>query len=245
MFSDVRNHIAGRAAETPVESDPFTHICVENAMPADFYAEVLRRLPRDECYRRLNESGRVQGNYSDARYCLMAKHLEEAPLPEEDRNFWREFFATFTDGEFASLWLRLFRDDIVHRLARDFPGEKAPEFRFKFETFLMRDYSSYSLGPHTDAISKVVSVLFYLPGDDSRPELGTSLYRTKVPGVEDKGGPHYPFKFFDKVKTLPYKPNTIVAFPKTRNCFHGVEPVAEGRRDLVLFDIKLKNLPLA
>jgi hypothetical protein len=38
-------------------------------------------------------------------------------------------------------------------------------------------------------------------------------------------------------------PNTLFAFMKTANSFHGVEPIREAgiRRDLMLYDIRLSS----
>ena len=52
---------------------------------------------------------------------------------------------------------------------------------------------------------------------------------------------HHRPEFFDRLMAMPYKPNSLFAFLKTPNSFHGVEPVLEVRRDLLLYDIKLKE----
>jgi hypothetical protein len=115
---------------------------------------------------------------------------------------------------------------------------------FYDEALLVQDYTTYSLGPHTDTPSKVLSFLFYLPADDSRPHLGTSMYVPKDPAFTCRGGPHHKFEPFRRVVTMPYVPNTLFAFLKTDNSFHGVEPVTEEgvRRDLLLYDIRV-NMP--
>jgi len=45
--------------------------------------------------------------------------------------------------------------------------------------------------------------------------------------------------------TMPFLPNSLFAFLKTHNSFHGVEPIQETgvRRDLLLYDIKVENPP--
>ncbi len=82
-------------------------------------------------------------------------------------------------------------------------------------------------------------MLFYLPAGASDPGLGTSLYRPKDPDFTCPGGPHHPVDRFERLRTVAYRPNTLFAFPKTHNCFHGVEPVPEGAvRDLLFYDIR-------
>jgi hypothetical protein len=53
----------------------------------------------------------------------------------------------------------------------------------------------------------------------------------------------YPFDRFRRVLTMEYLPNTLFAFMKTPDSFHGVEPIAEPdvQRDLLLYDIKVQQ----
>lgn len=103
------------------------------------------------------------------------------------------------------------------------------------ETLLIRDKPGYKIGPHTDMPLKVMSALFYLRGCD-----GTSLYVPKEEGFTCKGGPHHSFTKFNKVKTAPFKPNSLFVFLKTSNSFHGVEPT-KAHRDVLLYDIRRKQ----
>jgi hypothetical protein len=43
------------------------------------------------------------------------------------------------------------------------------------------------------------------------------------------------------MRTMQYLPNTLFAFMKTPQAFHGVEPIAQSDvvRDLLLYDIKV------
>jgi hypothetical protein len=112
--------------------------------------------------------------------------------------------------------------------------------RFNHEALIVRDSTSYALGPHTDAPAKALSFLFYLPPDASRPHLGTSIYVPRDPGFVCPGERHHDYELFARMLTLPYVPNTLFAFMKTPNSFHGVEPIQEAdvQRDLLLYDIR-------
>ena len=239
MFSAVRDHVIARIEATPVRHAPFEHLYVEEVFPADFYAELQRQMVADSGYRRLNETGRVSEHYSSARLCLFPQDLKSIDAPGPQKAFWRELFAAFSSSAFRQVWLRTFEQTVkkhVGNVSRDKGPGAAAAFS---ETFLMRDLETYALGPHTDSAQKLVSVLFYLARDESAPELGTSLYRPKDRSFICPGGPHHRFDRFERVTTLPYKPNAMVAFPKSRVCFHGVEPVGSTKqRDLLLFDMK-------
>lgn len=248
MFSAAKLHAMYRIANAPVRNWPFPHVCIEDVFPAEFFAEVRRNMPEDAGYTRLTDSGRVDpAQYSDARFSLFQRDLPTASLPDHKRQFWQTMFTAFSDLEFAQIWLDLFSAPIDQKLGETpenlLGGKPGVDLKLYTEIFLMRDRTTYSLGPHTDNPRKLISVLFYLPPDDGDAGLGTSLYIPKQRDFTCFGGPHYDFAQFDRVGTMPFKPNTVVAFPQTKKSFHGVEPVTRkgAQRDLLLFDIKLKK----
>jgi hypothetical protein len=57
------------------------------------------------------------------------------------------------------------------------------------------------------------------------------------------GGPHHEREHFSLLHTNPFLPNSVFAFFKTDNSFHGVERVFDPniRRWLLLFDIYVKQ----
>lgn len=239
-FSAAKLHAMYQILNAPLRTWPFPHICVHNILPADFYAELMRNRLDDDCFTPLVETGRVGKGYSGARACVFPAEVDKLPTSEEKRAFWKRLFETFRDAEFSSIWLSVFKHGMAEKLADN--KMTAADLKLHNEMFLMRDTTTYSLGPHTDTPRKMVSVLFYMPPDDSNSHLGTSAYVPKDRNFTCLGGPHHPFGKFDLVATMPYVPNTLVAFPQTKRSFHGVEPVArEGDvRDLILFDLKTR-----
>ena len=120
------------------------------------------------------------------------------------------------------------------------------------ESQLIRHRAGYFLGPHSDLYTKLVVLLIYLAPDESAAHLGTSLYRPKDPGFTCPNSTHYPFEDFVRVKTAPYKPNSLLAFLRSDVSFHGVEPLSEQdvatcSRDLiqyVLYDKQAREAQL-
>ena len=43
-----------------------------------------------------------------------------------------------------------------------------PNLKFNFRSTLIKDFTKYSLGAHTDAFSKFITYLFYIPSNDFR-----------------------------------------------------------------------------
>ncbi len=88
-------------------------------------------------------------------------------------------------------------------------------------------------------------LLLYLAPNASAERLGTSLYRPKTEGFSCPDSKHYPFEDFIRVKTAPYKPNSLLAFVRSDISFHGLEPlteqdVATEGRDLIQYVVHEK-----
>jgi hypothetical protein len=238
-------HVMYRIANAPVRAFPFPHIYVEEVFPPEFYAALRRNLPLTDSYVRLIDvAGKVSNEYSASRLVLYPRDDHYARMPEATRQFWRDAFKTFLAEEFGQVILSKFAQAILPRFAK--PGDnRPPPIQAMSEILLVRDLASYALGPHSDSPSKLVSLLFYMPEDDSRPHLGTALYMPKDRQFTCPGGPHHKFDKFDHVATMPYCPNTLFAFPKTTTSFHGVQPLPAGAsdRDLLQYDLRRIKVP--
>lgn len=208
-MTSIENHVSYALGNAQVKKWPFSHFYVENAFPHDFYRQMLGFLYKKEDYQ-----GGTQ--YKGRKFAdnSMIPGLEFMLGPE----FMKAVITPF-QGEFN----------------RRFVGKT---FTPRVDLRLIRDGKGYSIGPHTDAAWKVLSLLFYLPDDYSHQECGTSLYVPKQRGKVCPGGPHHKFEDFNLVTTVPYRPNSCMGFWKTENSWHGVEPVeADFNRDVLLYNI--------
>lgn len=212
---DPVEHVIYKLRNARVLTYPFPHFYVENVFPTDFYWDVLtNRLPDDTAYN--NE----RGNYKNRR------------------------FASPDDPVFAPFKEKRFVKNVVQTFAREFT-ERYPSggANVSSEWCLVRDKEGYAIGPHTDAKWKMISLLFYLPVDNSYPETGTSVFVPDDHKFTCEGGPHYSNSAFKKVWTAPYIPNSCFGFWKTPNSWHGVDEISvKMRRDVLLFNVYDENL---
>ena len=231
MSSRADLHLAYAFANAPLNTFPFPHLFIEEAFPPDYYQTLLAMLPAPSVMRTISEVRPVIG-YKE-RFVMTFADDQLATLTRTQREFWTDLRRWLINPVFANLVLNKFRTYVDARFAEH------PEVEFYDEALLVRDTTNYKLGPHTDAIRKVVTLLFYLPRDMSQVHLGTSIYVPKSADFRCLGGPHHQREQFDRVKTMPFKPNSLFAFLKTDNSFHGVEPVADPdcHRWLLLYDI--------
>jgi len=233
--NDVDLHVQYRIANAPMLEFPYPHIYVRDIFPQDFYARLRANLPTGSQLRTLSSLGRVDKDYPDARIVVPLDPEHTARLEPEQRAFWQELAGWMLGQMFGQLMIAKFAAYLQQRF-KDLQAQ-----RFFDEALIVRDRTQYSLGPHTDSTSKVLSFLFYLPPDASMAHLGTSLYVPKKLGFTCPGGPHHAFGLFRRVHTMEYLPNTLFAFMKTPDSFHGVEPItqADVQRDLLLYDIRV------
>lgn len=170
MSSGAELHVAYQVGNAPIREFPYPHIYVQNVFPGDFYRQIREHLPPKEHFSTLNALGRVGGNYPDTRLVLLLEPERLAGIGEPYRTFWNDVSAWLLGGPFASLVLSKFAMYLDERFG------DARRQEFANEAMIVQDYSTYTLAPHTDAPSKVLSFLFYLPADDTMSHLGTSIY---------------------------------------------------------------------
>ena len=231
MSSNPELHLAYKVGNAPVQAFPFPHFFVEQVFPDAYYAEIESMLPDPACMLPLEQARGVRGY--DERFVLEFKEEQFAQLTPGQNAFWRELHRWMVGGRFPQLLLGKFAPWLAQRF-KDDPGA-----RFQDEVMLVQDTTHYKLGPHTDAPRKVVTLLFYLPRDLSQEHLGTSIYLPKEREFRCPGGPHHERERFERVWTMPFRPNSLFAFFKSDHSFHGVEPVtdADTHRWLLLYDI--------
>ncbi len=238
MFSDVEMHLAYKVGNAHINMFPFPHIYVKDVFPDNYYQRLQESLPDPKAMLPIEQVRPVKG-YKE-RFVLELNDKNLGPLSPEVRDFWKDMQNILVErGNFSNLVFTKFQPFIEQR----FQGQ--PGLGFNAETLLVEDTTNYKLGPHTDSPRKVVTMLFYLPKDDSQSHLGTSIYIPNNTEFRCPGGPHHAREHFSRLHTLPFLPNSMLAFFKTDNSFHGVEAVNDPdcRRWLLLFDIYVKEAP--
>ena len=239
IFSPIIQHIVRRVDDTPISEDPFAHLYVEDVFPADVYDQILENLPGIDTYVEFAKTDHVSDGYNRNRMYLSSAQKDLERIPLNLQAYWRELFGVLNSEELLHVLLDKFMAHVKARFEDPALQFARGDFDIGMRLSLVRDLTGFELGPHTDGLKKILSGLFYVAADDTNLDLGTSLYVPKNPNFVCVGGPHHPFNGFRRVKTMPYKPNSFFIFPKTRNCFHGLEQVPETpiSRDILFLDI--------
>lgn len=237
----VLRHVQERIAGATLETEPFPYIVVDDVFPETYYRRMLTMFPPSTHMRPLHETGRVGTGEYEERHALLFDSNDFSRLPLEVASFWQSLSRWMYSDPFANAFITRFADALLPRMDRILQSDG--KLSVKGDALLVEDHTRYAIGPHTDAPHRLVTFLFYLPADDSMRELGTSLYRPKDPAFTCWGGPHHSFDLFEKVRTVEYLPNRLLAFPKTERSFHGVEPIKREHveRRLLINNVKLLN----
>ena len=191
----VRAILAGALAGALAEK-PFPHLTFPGFFPDGVYRRLLGSWPDLDRYVDLN------GARTRKQYTLWDRRVE-AGDPERTA-LWR----TVSDALSAQDIQDALRErlDKGLRIRAKGSGEGWP-LPMHPQPVLYADFDGYSIKPHPDTRRKVLTVLVYMPEDDSHPELGTTLYKVSPMGVF-----HWKSYGLVKVKTAPFVPNTGFAF---------------------------------
>jgi hypothetical protein len=235
-------YVADRLRASEVLYDPYPHYYLEDVFPADYYQSLLRNLPDTSVYDNLFAVTDLKLDHFRHRDQRDLNEGWTGMLPDEIRPFWADFNRWFMGPEMARAVLRTFADSMRARF-----GEEDGWPEVSVEAQFIRHRAGYFLGPHSDLYTKLVVLVFYLAPDDRLAHLGTSLYRPKEPGFTCPDSRHYPFEDFVRVKTAPYRRNSMLAFMRSDSSFHGLEPlsehdVAEAPRDLIQYVLHDKRV---
>jgi hypothetical protein len=207
---NVEEHVLAALKSTPIHTYPFPFFFAENVFPAAFYAELRAYLEKP------NDYISVEGRFANRTFA------DGSLIPGIEFMHGKKFLVEM---------LHLFEEP----LQAEFGGVKA---KFRRDLRLVRDHKNYSIGPHTDMPLKVLSLLFYLPPDDSMKQYGTSFYKPLDPTFICPGGPHHDFEDFKEIGRAPFLPNSCLGFWKTDTSFHGVAPIPVTiTRDVLLYNI--------
>lgn len=200
---------------------PFHHIEFEQFFPADFYRQMIEALPVSADYRpmsgRSTDSNRPDGTPTRVKIDLFPEYIRF--LPPDKRSVW--------DLAGRVLCATALREAFIARLApglqRRF-GAGYAEVGFFPVPVLTRDIAGYHIAPHTDTHWKGMTVLIYLPPDESMAHIGTVIHERTADGN------------LRRVGQGRFAPNSGFAFAVGDNTWHSVDPVGPeiATRDLII-----------
>lgn len=217
--SRLRDSLVKRIQATQLDQDPCDHVRLEEIFEADLSRQLVDNLPDQDLY---DEQIHKDARLPDGRYARLRFELTEANiarLPEPKRSFWLNVLDDVRSPEIERAYKEKFRTALTRRFGRD-PMQVETVQR----PVLFRDIGGYKISVHADNLDKVITSQIYLPRDGSQAHLGTSFHRRNAD------------RSFEKIKTLPFTPNSGYAFPVTTESWHSVEQMrdSDGARNTLM-----------
>jgi hypothetical protein len=165
----------------PLRESPFDHIRLDNIFPADFYRDLLANLPASGQYHPLfhRDAMTADGSSTRMRMYLYPELLWR--LPRAQRQIWSKISSALMSKELELAFKRKFRAALEDRFQQ--PAESIPLYPIPI---LVRDLPGYHIRIHSDALSKAITVQFYIPSDDSQAHLGTVFHTTRAQDGADQ-----------------------------------------------------------
>jgi len=216
-YAEVERAVLDRFRRGGTVEEPFPHLFLTEVFPAALYARMRALLPDDALYG-ATDPRRSRNPRAVHRSKFSIDPDSVTRLDPERRALWTGIGRLLTGQAFLDTVAAAFRHGVAARY-----GDGPLDLVAGLELNL--DHAGYAIGPHTDASQKFATLLFYLPEDDARADLGTAIFLPRRRGFRSESPQQFPFGHFEKLRGFPFLPNSVFGFLKTDASFHGREEV--------------------
>jgi len=213
---ELTDQLAETVARAPLQSEPFEYIYMESAFAPRTYARVLALLPDKRHFHELRHKDAMRPDGSSTRLRMYLYPERLWFLPQAQRGFWLAVSRAMRSAPLQNAFKHKFRQPLEARF-----GRPIEHLSFYPIPILVCDLSGYRIGIHADALSKAITVQFYLPRDASQRHMGTVFHY----GREGEAAA--------RTKTMQFLPASGYAFAVVpRESWHSVRQTtdADGER---------------
>ena len=200
---------------------PFHHIEFGQFFPGDFYRQMIRTMPVLSDYRpmsgRSKDAQRPDGTATRVKIDLFTEYIRF--LPPDKRAVWDLAGRVLCAPALEAAFVRRLAPGLERRF-----GPSYAEVEFFPVPVLTRDITGYQIPPHTDTHWKGITVLIYLPPNESMTHIGTVIHEQTADGS------------LRRVGSGRFAPNSGFAFAVGDNTWHSVDQVGSeiSTRDLII-----------
>ena len=200
---------------------PFLHIELQQLFPVDFYRQMIEAMPVSSDYRpmsgRSTHSNRADGTPTRVKIDLFPEYVRF--LPPDKRSVWDLAGRVLCSTALREAFIRRLAPGLQRRFGADYA-----DVGFFPVPVLTRDIAGYHVVPHTDTHWKAITVLIYLPRDESMTHIGTVIHERTADGA------------LRRVGKGRFAPNSGFAFAVGDDTWHSVDTVGPevASRDLII-----------
>jgi hypothetical protein len=225
----IRNHVERAIAAAPLLTDPLEHIVVDNLLPSDTYDLLLRARPPEAFFDPRDPAKqdlRMPFDFGPRLFTDVWSFVDEVVALQIIRP---AVLAKF-EPPLARHIDEAFGDGMRERVS------SLPPSRSSARLALRRP--GYALAPHRDPKRSLLTCLMYLAAPGENEAYGTQLYR-----VIDDVEANYKQTYFPEqdgrrcelVKTVPFRPNSMLVFLNSRGAHGASIPVDAEPMDRYTF----------
>ncbi|GAB2177943.1 hypothetical protein [Dongia sp. agr-C8] len=199
---------------------PFDHVVLQDVFSPVFYRAMLEAFPAPAAFHPLHHRDALRPDGSSTRQRLYLYPESLWRLPAAQRRIWRKVAAALCAPALQDAFKRKFRTALEDRFGRE--AERIPLYPVPI---LVRDLPGYRIGIHADALTKAITVQFYLPRDASQLHLGTVFHTSRSTDGSDRP------------TTMPFLPAQGYAFAvRRKESWHSVPATttADGERRSIM-----------
>lgn len=192
----IERQLLSAVERSQLRKRPFDHIYFDGAFDPRVYDSLLAAMPDRRHYHELSHSDAMRADGSSTRLRMYLYPELLWRLPATQRRIWLPLARTLCSKRLENAFKAKFRSALEERF-----GKPAAHIRLYPIPILLRDEPGYRIGVHSDALSKAITVQFYLPADDSKRHLGTIFH-------EGESG-----EAAKRTTQMPFMPASGYAFP--------------------------------
>ena len=208
--------------------EPYPHFVIEDALPQRIYDQLEKEWP---------EAQLLSTEPFDQGICYRLK-ADEMLKPGKVSNLWKEFTEYHTSIEFYKDMVQVFGEFVpaVENLSLSPRGWDTGNDKIgtDCQTVMHKPIDFSSRTAHIDNPREIYAALLYMPYKNDKSTGGEfQIHETHadILEVNKNGGREVNEKAGEVVKTVPYRPNTLVVFcNNSTRCVHSVS----SRKDAVL-----------
>ena len=202
--------------------EPYPHFVIEDALPDHIYDSLEKEWPAQQL---------LATEPFDQGICYRLK-ADEMLKPGKVSNIWKEFTEYHTSADFYKEMQEAF-GDVVPEIA-NLENTLSPRgwdngddwIGTDCQTVMHKPIDFSSRTPHIDNPREIYAALLYMPYANDKSTGGEfQIHKTEdnIQEVNKNGGRAVGDKAGQIIKTVPYKPNTLVAFcNNSTKCVHSV-----------------------
>ena len=254
---NIRKEVEQRLSTVHRVDEPVPHLLVNDFFGPSFYQLLADNWPPLDVFKR-DKAGRKY-DLVPSSVAADARSAGYDRLQASQRAVWDFFVSTVNRRIVGPLLAQIFAPEIEARLRQiqeafdagliTYPmaGARDWSYRANAGRFMIRA-NGHELKPHVDSMPYLLTALHYFPDADDSGQSGTIFYKPDRPldfvaCVRD-GSTQY---FHDagvvceEVLRIPFRPNTLLAFPNTLGAAHGAVAPAQGLRKVFQYHISLKG----